>query len=143
MRTLTSLDPEAIAELRARDEFFWVDLHTTDDGVVEQLGELFGFNELAMEDSREFGQRPKVDDYGDHVLIVFFGMDAAELVEIHCYVTGQVIVTLRHGHCATLAAAHQRLARVAARSEEEAVYRVLDSLTDSFFPALEALSEKI
>lgn len=143
MRSLTTLDTETIAELRARGEFFWLDLRASDDETVTRLGELFGFNELALEDSREFGQRPKVDDYGDHVLIVYFGVDAGELVEVHCYVTGEAIVTLRHGHCETLHEAHDGLARVDARSEEEAVYRVLDSLTDSYYPALEDLSEEI
>ena len=96
-----------------------------------------------MEDSREFGQRPKVDDYGDHVLVVYYGVDDGELVEVHCYVTGHAIVTLRQESCPTLHAAHDRLARVDPRSEEEAVYRVLDALTDSYFPALEALSDEI
>ncbi len=143
MRSLTTLDTEAIAELRERGEFFWLDLHSTDDDVVATLGELFAFHTMAMEDSREFGQRPKVDDYDDHVLIVFFGVEDGELVEVHCYITGEVIVTLRHGHCATLSAAHKRLAKVDARSEEEAIYRVLDSLTDSYFPALDELSDEI
>jgi len=143
VRSLTTLDTEAIADLRARGEFFWLDLHASDDEEVKRLGELFAFDELALEDSVEFGQRPKVDDYGDHVLIVFYGMDDGELVEVHCYVTGEVIVTLRHGHCATLHAAHERLARVDARSEEEAVYRVLDALTDSYYATLEAIADDI
>jgi len=143
VRSLTALDTAAIAELRARGEFFWLDLHASDDETVEELGSLFAFNKMALEDSREFGQRPKVDAYGDHVLIVFYGVDAAALVEVHCYVTGEAIVTLRHGHCATLHAAHDRLARVDARSEEEAVYRVLDALADSCFPVLEAISDEI
>jgi len=143
VRSLTSLDAEAIAELRERGEFFWLDLHSTDDEAVQQLGELFAFNELAMEDSREFGQRPKVDDYGDHVLLVYFGMDGRDLVEIHVYITGQAIVTLRRGHCSTLAAAHERLAQVDEQSEEEAIYRVLDALTDSFLPNLHEIGEEI
>ena len=143
MRSLTTLDTEAIAELRGRGEFFWLDLESTDDALVVQLGELFGFNELALEDSREFGQRPKVDDYGDHVLVVYYGVEGEELVEVHCYVTGEAIVTLHHRACSTLAAAHDRLRRVDPRSEEEAVYRVLDSLTDSYFPALQAMADEI
>lgn len=143
MRSLTALDTAAVKELRARDEFFWLDLHAAGEDEIRELGELFGFNELAMEDSSEFGQRPKIDDYGDHVLLVYYGMDGPDLVEIHVYVTGQAIVTLRHGHCATLAAAHARLASVDAQSEEEAIYRVLDALTDSFLPVLHGLQEEI
>jgi len=143
VRSLTTLDTPAIAELRARDEFFWLDMHSADDAAVQELGTLFGFNELAMEDSREFGQRPKVDDYGDHVLLVYYGMDGRELVEIHVYITGEAIVTLRHGHCTTLHAAHERLANVDAQSEEEAIYRVLDALTDSFLSNLHEIGEEI
>ena len=143
MRTLRTLDLELIADLRARSEFFWLDLHASDDATVDELGRLFAFNKLALEDSREFGQRPKVDSYADHVLIVFFGVDAGAPVEVHCHVTGEAVVTLRHGHCATLHAAHERLAEVDARSEEEAIYRVLDALTDSYYPALEDLANEI
>lgn len=143
MRTLKELDRAAIGELRARGEFFWLDLHSSGQETVAELGELFGFNQMALEDSAEFGQRPKLDEYADHVLIVYYGVDEEELVEVHCYVTGEVIVTLRHGHCSTLTAAHERLAKVDAKSEEEAVYRVLDSLTDSYYPALEAISERL
>ncbi len=143
VRSLTTMDAAAIAELRARDEFFWLDLHSADDGVVQELGTLFDFDELAMEDSREFGQRPKVDDYGDHVLLVYYGMDGRDLVEIHVYITGQAIITLRHEHCATLHAAHERLAHVDAQSEEEAIYRVLDALTDSFLGNLHEIGEEI
>ena len=143
MRSLTTLDTGAIAELRSRDEFFWLDLHDSSVETVDQLRDVFGFNELALEDSREFGQRPKVDDYRDHVLVVYYGVDDGEPVEVHCYVTGQAIVTLHRDSCWTLTAAHDRLARVDPRSEEEAVYRVLDALTDSYFTALETLAEEI
>lgn len=143
MRTLTELDENEITALRERGEFFWLDLRDADETTVTELGELFAFDELAMEDSREFGQRPKVDDYGDHVLLVAYGMDRGELVEVHVYVTGEAIVTLRRSGCTTLEAAHERLVQVDARSEEEAIYRVLDALTDSFLPRLHTLRDEI
>lgn len=143
MHSLRSLDVDAIEGFRARGEFFWLDLHSSDDQAVEALGRIFGYDEMALEDSREFGQRPKIDDYGSHVLIVFYGVDERDLVEVHCYVSGEAIVTLRHGHCATLSAAHARLEKAGPRSEEEAVYRVLDALTDSYYPVLSDLSDAI
>ena len=42
------------------------------DEDVERLGEALGLHPVALEDTREFGQRPKLDHYGDHVLIVFY-----------------------------------------------------------------------
>jgi magnesium transporter len=143
MEVLDAIDTTAIARLRERDEFFWLDLHAPDAAQVAQLGEIFGYHELALEDSIEFHQRPKLDDYGDHVLVVYYGVEGKELVEVHAYVSGDAIVTLHQGHCRALSAAFERLKRLSARSEEEAVYRVLDALTDSFFPRIEALDDTI
>ena len=36
------------------------------------LAELLGLHPAAVEDTREWGQLPRLDDYGDHVLLVFF-----------------------------------------------------------------------
>jgi magnesium transporter len=143
VRTLTELDEDEITALRDRGEFFWLDLRNADEATATGVGELFALDELAMEDSREFGQRPKVDDYGDHVLLVAYGMDELQLVEVHVYVTGEAIITLRRGGCETLESAQARLAQVDASSEEEAIYRVLDALTDSFLPRLHQLREEI
>ena len=73
MEVLTSLDRERIEELRERDEFFWLDLVSPSEEDIETLGELFGWHPIAVEDTRNFGQRPKLDDYGDYVLLVFYG----------------------------------------------------------------------
>jgi magnesium transporter len=143
VQVLHDLDPEPIGRLRAAGEFFWLDLERPTPQDVDRLGELFGFDPFALEDTREFGQRPKLDPYDGHVLIVFFGTEGQDLVEVHVYVSGQAIVTVRHGHCGTMRHAHERLARIHGRSEDEAVYRVLDALTDSFFPTLEAIEAEV
>ncbi len=41
-----------------------------------RLGQRFGLHPLALEDTQEFGQRPKLDDYGDTALLVFYSVDA-------------------------------------------------------------------
>jgi len=143
MEVLHALDLGSILALRERGEFFWLDLKAPTPEEIDALGPLFGFDAFAVEDTREFGQRPKLDPYDGHVLLVFYGTDGEELVEVHVYVSGDAVVTVRHGHCATLRQARERLSRIQARSEEEAVYRVLDALTDSFFPTLEAIEAEV
>ncbi len=143
MQVLHALDLDRIAGLRERDEFFWLDLKEPTPADVDALGEVFGLNPFAVEDTREFGQRPKLDPYDGHVLLVFYGTDGMDVVEVHVYVSGEAVITVRHGHCSMLRHARERLGRIQARSEEEAVYRVLDALTDSFFPTLEAIEEEV
>ena len=50
-------------------------------------------------------------------------------------VHGDAMVTVRRDHCSTLLGAHERVAEIDPEQEEYAVYRVLDALTDSFFPS--------
>ena len=60
MEVLDALDRDLISELRARDAFFWLDLEGPASADVDALGEIFGFDPFAVEDTKEFGQRPKL-----------------------------------------------------------------------------------
>src|ERR671923_327647 len=101
MDVLTAVDPDRIASDRASRHQFWLDLIDPPDDEVDRLGELLGLHPMALEDTREFGQRPKVDVYQEYVLVVFFTALAAHEpdrvvhpVEVHVYVSGSWIVTV-------------------------------------------------
>jgi magnesium transporter len=149
VRVLDSLDKGAISELRARDEFFWLDLEGPSPEAIAELGELFDFHPLAIEDSEHFGQRPKLDDYDTHMFLVYYGArpeggeEDEMLVEVHAFISGSFIITLHHRACTELDELRERLPRSGERSEQFIIYRVLDALTDSFFPALEGISDQI
>lgn len=148
MRVLDTIDEQAIAELVERDEFFWLDVV---DASAEQLGGLarrFGWHPLALEDTQRFGQRPKLDRYGDQMLLVFYGAreghdESPELIEVHVIVSGSWVITVRHGACPELNRLRERLRTDDAESEQFVVYRILDVLTDTFFPVLETFDEAI
>ena len=72
MDVLTAVERDRIAGHRARDEFFWLDLTHPSAAEIESLREALGLHPMALEDTREFGQRPKVDTYQDYVLVVFY-----------------------------------------------------------------------
>jgi magnesium transporter len=147
---LTDVDREQIAEHRARDEFFWLDLTQPADEQLDTLQQALGLHPMALEDTREFGQRPKTDAYRDHVLVVFFtaqqSTDSERVVrpiEIHVYVSGQWIVTVHHEPLPLLERLHHELAPAGTHEEDYLVYRILDGLTDAFFPAIVALEDRI
>src|SRR4051794_23714157 len=68
--------------------FFWLDIHQPEPDDIEALRELFAFHPLALEDSTNFGQRPKIDTYDDFAFLVVYGAagsgDDDGLVEVHC-----------------------------------------------------------
>jgi magnesium transporter len=148
MRVLDTIDEQALDELTARHEFFWLDLVDPGDEQLGELAERFGWHPLALEDTRTFRQRPKLDRYGDQMLLVYYGARHVEeaapvLLEVHLMVSGDWVVTIRRGHCDELAELHDRFAAKSADSEQFVVYRILDTLTDTFFPVLEAIDEEI
>jgi magnesium transporter len=138
MQVLDTVDLDAIRALHEREEFFWLDLDDPSDADLDALGELLGIPDLAIEDSKEFGERPKLDDYGERVLIVFYGAHADDLVEVHVHVSGKEVVTIRRAPCAHLWEARERAASAKVRTEQDLVYRVLDALAGS----LRALTDR-
>jgi magnesium transporter len=131
MQVLDKVDLDAIRALHEREEFFWLDLDSPSDADLDALGALLGIPDLAIEDTKEFGQRPKLDDYGERVLIVFYGAHGTDLVEVHVHVSGKEVVTVRRAPCAHLWEARERAATARVRTEQDLVYRVLDALAES------------
>jgi magnesium transporter len=147
VQVLDSVDEARISELRQHGEFFWLDLVAPGQEDIKRAGRVFGWHELAIEDTLHFGQRPKLDEYGSYVLLVFYGMHRVGKetlpVEVHIYISGEAIVTVRPGSCLHLDDAKKRLADHTADVEEYIVYRVLDALTDSFFPLVQRMDDRI
>jgi len=131
MHVIDRYDAEEIRRLNASGEFFWLDLDSPADDQLEELGEILGLPPLAVEDSQEFGQRAKIDDYGDRLLIVFYGAQHREgrfaAVEVHIHLAHGRIVTVHQGRCEPL----ESVRRAHAHSDHELVYRILDALSES------------
>jgi magnesium transporter len=148
MQVLDRIDERAIDELIARGEFFWLDLVDPTAEQLSGLAQRFHWHPLALEDVQKRGQRPKLDSYGDHMLLVFYGArqlghDAPALIEVHLVVSGDWVVTVRRGGCSELDELRRRLPANHEQGEQFVVYRILDALTDTFFPLLEAIDDEI
>jgi magnesium transporter len=150
MDVLTAVDDDRIAGHRKQDEFFWLDLEAPSDADLDALAAALDLHPMALEDTREFGQRPKVDTYQDYVLFVFFTARASDdpdrvvhPVEVHVYVSGGWIVTVHREALPLLERLHNELEPAGTHEEDYLVYRILDGLTDAFFPAVTAIEERI
>ena len=147
MKVLDRLDRERIEALRARDEFFWLDLHSPEKEEVKALGDIFGFHPIALEDTMHFSQRPKLDPYDEYALLVFYGVayqeDEPVPIEVHLFLHGSFIITVHRDPCDELDDLRDRLAQDRHRSETYIVYRILDALTDTFFPVLSHMDDEI
>lgn len=145
-----AIDKQAIEEHLAGDHFFWLDLTSPSAEDLAKLRELFGFHPLALEDAEHFGQRPKLDDYGDYAFAVFYGARGEQagdgggaLREVQMFISGKYLVTLHRDKLAALDEQRERLDGEVLHSEQFLLYRVFDALTDSFFPLLSGMDDEI
>jgi len=143
-----------LAAIRAQPgTLVWVDVASPTHDELATLGREFDIHEVALEDL-EVGerQRPKIEQYQDQVVLVFYaalpesGGRPTRLVEVDL-VAGQNYLLTFHGGSPVDPDPVAR--RVKARPELASegagylLYVALDELVDTFFPALDAIGERL
>ncbi len=85
------------------DKLLWLDLQDTDDETLALLREVFKIHPLAVEDVKEFNQRPKVEDYDDFVSLVAYGAHGLDqpMVEVHCFYAEHFLVSVHRDQLVT------------------------------------------
>ncbi len=101
--------PSLVAQLIEAGQPFWLDIENPTDETIDQLATRLGLHPLAVEDSKQFGQRAKLQVYGKVAVLVGFGLDEQlrAPVEVHCYYTTGFLVTLRRAPSPALDALRQ------------------------------------
>jgi magnesium transporter len=143
MHVLDHFDADRIRELCASGHFFWLDLTAPTDPQIGELAEILALPPLAVEDTLEFNQRPKVDDYGDRLLIVFYGAQpdpaGPQLVEVHVHLAPGRVVTIHRERSGLL----ESVRETHAHSDQEAVYRIFDTLSESVLALVRGLETEV
>ena len=131
----------------------WVDAASPTHEELAALGETFAIHEVALEDLEvDERQRPKIEQYEDQVLLVFYGARTGteghptRLFEVDLVAGRNYLITVHGGAPID---PEPMIRRVRARPElagEGAgylLYVALDELVDTYFPTLDALGERI
>jgi magnesium transporter len=143
------VDRAAVEASVESGSFFWLDLHQPGEEEYAILRDVFHFHPLALEDARHFGQRAKIETFDEYAFLVFYGAapppDVDSLVEVHCFYSERYLVTVRKDESRANEDLRARYERrpVPAEKPIALLYRLLDSLTDSFFPILADFDERI
>jgi magnesium transporter len=147
----------AMADLpavRARQgTLVWVEVVSPSPEELATLGEEFGIHEVALEDLQVGErQRPKVEQYQDQILLVAYGAltgageKPTRVFEVDLVAGPNYLLTFHgggpvdHGPIARRVKARPELASEGAGY---LLYVALDELVDTFFPALDAIGERV
>lgn len=152
--TIEEVRVESAAALQAlKDKFdvLWVNVDGLGDvQVVDWVGDTFGLHRLALEDVLHLAQRPKVEDYDNHLFIIVRMPDVARTFE-----TEQMAIFLGQGFVITFqeqAGDHfdpvrNRLrtnrGRIRGLGADYLAYALIDAAVDAYFPVLEQYGEEV
>jgi magnesium transporter len=96
------VDPEHedLAGHIEKRRFFWLDLQGPTDEQLRKVAFQFGLHALTIDDARTFSQRPKLEEYGNYIFLVAYGVDPGTssggplLRELHMIISGHFVVTI-------------------------------------------------
>ncbi|HEY3489262.1 MAG TPA: magnesium/cobalt transporter CorA [Candidatus Deferrimicrobiaceae bacterium] len=127
----------------------WIDVcGLGDPAVVQAIGDRFHFHRLALEDVLNVPQRPKVDSYEGHRLIVLREFRYPEPPEqVSMFLAPGVVVTFQERPGDAFEPVRERLRKAAGAIRSSGAdllaYALCDAVIDSFFPALEKIGDLV
>ena len=136
--------------LKNPDQFVWVGLHDPDEKTLSEIQLQFNLHDLAIEDAKNAHQRPKLEMYGDSLFAVLrtaqINKDSqhTEFGETHFFVGSNFLITIRHGSSISYAEVRTRCEstpHLLRKGQGFALYAVMDSIVDQYFPVVEELEE--
>jgi magnesium transporter len=132
--------------------FAWIGLYEPTPEEFDSVTREFHFHELAVEDAIKAHQRPKLEMYGDTVLLVLKTaryVDSHEVVklgEILVFIGEGFIVTVRHGSAGELSAVRAEIEANPERLQHgtgAVLHAIVDHVVDEYSPAIEGLEEDV
>lgn len=144
-------DPAEIAAYREKWPVTWINVNGLGNiGTIQELGRIFGLHGLALEDVLTLQQRPKAEQYGDHLFLVVRMLESGpgiETEQLSIFTGPGFVLTLQEhpGDCLDPIRKRIREGRGNVRTMEAdyLAYCLLDAVIDAYFPALDTLSDRI
>lgn len=147
--------------LRDPQSVFWVDLDRPDDDELAILDDVFGFHPLAIEDTIQYNQRPKIESYnhiGDtcssgYYYLVIHGPDLSTFrenlrtKELDIFLSERYLVTIHEEVMTSVQDARAKIAANPARILDNGVdmllHYILDHLVDHYLPIFDWMQDQI
>lgn len=138
--------------MRQQAGLAWIGLHRPTEDEFSSLASQFDLHPLAVEDAVQAHQRPKLERYGETLFVVLRTtryVDATEELdfgELHVFVGGDFVLTVRHGEAGELREVRSRLEqdpKLLSHGPLAVLYAILDRVVDDYVPVVDGLENDI
>lgn len=147
-------DVEGCCELKATSSVSWINVDGIHDvELMDSFKESFGLHPLVLEDIVHTGQRPKIEDYGEYIYIVFtmltYDEERKEIKgeQVSLILSMNYVLSFqeRPGDIFDLIRERLRNAkgRIRKMGTDYLAYALVDMVVDQYFVILEKIGERI
>lgn len=150
--TMGDASLQDVIDNRGRWPILWLDcVGLADVDLIARIGSIFNLHPLALEDTVNTGQRPKVDFFDNHAFVALSMIDDARTgryEQITVYVGEGFVVTFQERAGDPFDPVRKRIQsptshRIRVRGADYLAYALIDAIVDSYFPILEAAADTI
>lgn len=128
----------------------WVDILGPGEDEIALMRDIFHFHPLAIEDTRNHRQRPKVEEYADYLFIILNTVSLKNqdpvFREMDVFVGKNYVVSVHAEDETCLDEVRNRLERKNPHlplNSSYLLYALIDCVVDTFFPVLDLMEEEI
>jgi magnesium transporter len=135
-----------------KNSFAWIGLYEPTAEEFDSLTREFGLHPLAVEDAIHAHQRPKLEVFGEMVLLVLKTAryvdptEVVELGELLVFLGHDFVITVRHGEASSLKPVREALEKDPERlrcGPGAVLHGILDRVVDDYAPAIDGLQQDI
>ena len=142
---------EEALPLIERYKVTWVNITGVHDiELLQTLGERFGLHELALEDVVNVGQRPKMEEFDDHIFVIMRLLHLGTVLDVEqisIFVCDEVVLTIQEHDGDPFDPIRERVksgsGRIRQLGADYLAYALVDAIEDSLYPVLEHYGEWI
>jgi magnesium transporter len=140
------------AERCREDGFVWLGMHDPEPAEFAAVAERFDLPPLAVEDTMNAHQRPKLEDYEHGYFLVLHtaryldDREEVEFGEVHVFTGDGFVIVVRHGAASALHAARERLEvqpELLREGPAAAVWAIMDKIVDDYEPVMAGLENDV
>ena len=154
--TIEEFDPtdaRSAHDLVREGSVAWIDLQgLADSDLIRAFGEEFGLHPLAVADTVNVGQRPKVEDYDSHLYCVVRMVMLAEGADIHweqvsLFIGSGFVLSFQESYGDCLGPIRDRLRQgkkqIRGAKSDFLGAMLIDAIVDGYFPVLEEFGDRL
>lgn len=151
-KTISQHPAEELPALyKTADGALWVNMVGPSKADLEAMRDVFHFHPMAIEDTHNHRQRPKIEAYPDHLFLIINAVEMqngdVEFHEVDIFVGAGYVVTVFERELPAIREIEHHLETMHERgirlTPSHLLYVVTDVVIDGYFPVLDHLGEEI